>query len=80
MSFNLLLAAVIILSFLLPIVAIYSFIKGYNVKAEKLAEKPIKALPERKTPPPKGDPKWEQLLANIDAYDGTGKGQIPIND
>ena len=73
-----LLITCVILAISCPIIAIFAFIKGYNLKAEKVAEKPIKVLPEHKEEP-KGDPKLMTLLANIDAYDGTGKGQKVID-
>lgn len=74
-----LLVSVIVLAFLLPVTAIIAFIKGYNMKAEKLDEKPIEVVKEPEKPEPKGDPKLIALLANIDAYDGTEKGQKVID-
>ena len=70
-------ATTIILAFTIPIACFYSFVKGYNLRAEKHGEKPIKA-PTRPKKSPKGDQRLEQLLANIDAYDGTEKGQKVI--
>ena len=73
-----LLVAVIVLAISCPLVGIFSFIKGYNLKAEKLAEKPI-TVPRKTPPAPKGDPKLMALLDNINAYDGTSKGQREID-
>ena len=74
-----LLVSVIVLAFLLPVTAIFAFIKGYNLKAEKVEEKPLEVLKKPEPPAPKGDPKLMTLLANIDAYDGTEKGQKVID-
>ena len=74
-----LLITVVILALACPILAVFSFVKGYNMKAEKVAEKPLKVLPEAPKKEPKGDPKLMTLLENIDAYDGTGKGQKVID-
>ena len=71
-----LLVANIILSISCPLVGVFCFIKGYNLKAEKLSEKPIK-LPSR-TEVPEVDERLQTLLNNIDAYDGTEKGQVEI--
>lgn len=73
-----LLVCVVIQAVLCPLIAIFSFVKGYNLKAEKLAEKPLKVIP-RPHKAPKGDPKLVALLENINNYDGTGKGQKEIN-
>ena len=60
----------------MPLVGVLCFVKGYNLKAEKLGEKPIKA------PVVKGEPEVDKsleiLLHNIDAYDGTDKGQVEL--
>lgn len=69
-----LLFAVIALAVLMPIVGIACFIEGYNLKAEKTGEKPIKKefIPKKQ---PKGNPEIETLLHNINQYDGTSNGQ-----
>ena len=71
-----LLIANIILSISIPLVGVLCFVKGYNLKAEKLGEKPIKA-PVIKDEP-EADKSLEILLHNIDAYDGTDKGQVEL--
>jgi len=66
----------IILCVSCPLVGVFCFVKGYNLKAEKLAEKPIRiSLPKES---PEVDERLQTLMANIDAYDGTGKGQVEI--
>jgi hypothetical protein len=60
----------------MPLVGVLCFVKGYNLKAEKLCEKPIKA-PVIKDEP-EADKSLEILLHNIDAYDGTDKGQVEL--
>ena len=67
----------IILCILCPLVGVFCFVKGYNLKAEKLDEKPIR-LPSLPKETPKADERLQTLMANIDAYDGTGKGQVEI--
>ena len=72
-----LLIALIFLSLSCPVVGVLCFIKGYNLKAEKLGEKPIKA-PTLGRGEPEVDESLEILLRNIDAYDGSEKGQVEI--
>lgn len=72
-----LLVANIVLCIMLPLVGVFCFVKGYNLKAEKVADKPLKLVTKAKKPP-EVDEKLETLLANIDAYDGTSKGQVEI--
>ena len=69
-----LLTAVIILSFLMPILSIWCFIKGYNLKADKLGEKRIETpkMPQKR---PKTNKEYATLMCNIDAFDGTAQGQ-----
>lgn len=69
-----LLTAVIVLSFLMPILSVWCFIKGYNLKADKLGEKPIQSRRAiHKTP--KENKELKTLLGNIEAFDGTSNGQ-----
>lgn len=69
-----LLTAVIILSFLMPILSVWCFIKGYNLKADKLGEKRIETpkMPRKKS---MQDKEYATLMSNIDAFDGTEQGQ-----
>lgn len=72
-----LLGTVIILAISCPLVGVFCFIKGYNLKAEKLGETVIKP-PVLKTEEPEVDEKLQTLLQNIDVYDGSSKGQVEI--
>lgn len=74
-----LIAANIVLSICAPLIAVWAFIKGYNLKAEKVAEKPLKVLRKASGKAPEGDPKLMALLDNINCYDGTEKGQKEID-
>jgi hypothetical protein len=69
-----LLAAVLILSFLMPVACYLSFVKGYNVNAVKVGERPLdtpKIIHKRA----KENAELKTILDNIDAYDGTANGQ-----
>ena len=72
-----LLITVIILAISCPLVGVFCFIKGYNLKAEKLGETVIKP-PILKSEEPEVDERLQTLLHNIDAYDGSPKGQVEI--
>lgn len=72
-----LLITVILLAISCPLVGVFCFIKGYNLKAEKLGETVIKP-PILKSEEPEVDERLQTLLHNIDAYDGSPKGQVEI--
>lgn len=72
-----LLFSTLTLAILCPLLAVFCFVKGYNLAAAKHGEKPLKVLTGPKKEPA-GDSRLEQLWANIDAYDGTEKGQKEI--
>jgi hypothetical protein len=74
-----LLFSTLVLALTCPILACLGFIKGYNLSARKHGEETLKVLPEAHGEEPKGDTKLMSLMANINAYDGTEKGQRPID-
>lgn len=82
-----LLAAVLILSFLLPVTALKAFEKGFNMTHEdsvNLVENPVKTVKkavkkhEFDKETKKKQENIERLLSNIDKYDGTSVGQEKI--
>lgn len=78
-----LLVAVLVLSFFnaifIPFMVIQYFVKGYNVKAEdKVEVSSITKAAFKKHKKPEFDKRTEQLLRNIDRYDGTPIGQEVI--
>lgn len=73
-----LLVAVIVLAIAVPLTGVYCFIKGYNLKAEKEGDTPIKTPRIVPKKAPKGDERLQTLLFNIDNYDGTAAGQKDI--
>lgn len=76
---NILIVAVIILSFLLPITAVVSFLVGANVyqKASANKEIPVPTIKQKKKKPERDESmlRFEKILHNIDVYDGTSLGQ-----
>jgi len=80
-NMTILIVAVIILSFLIPLTAMYCFKKGFNyglkvTAQEEIKEKAVKlpAMFQKKAVPDK----WSILAANIDNYNGTSEGQVKI--
>lgn len=74
---------ILILAVLTPILSVFCFIKGYNIgaretrKPEIKVETPKQAVKRRKTEKEAEAKRIhaETLLANIDAFDGTSRGQ-----
>lgn len=74
---------IMILSVFMPILSIFCFIKGYNIGAKETKKPEIKVeTPKQMLERHREDKANEQkrrkrqiLLENIDAFDGTSKGQ-----
>lgn len=77
-----LLVAVLLLSFFnaifVPFMVIRYFVKGYNVNAGDKVEVSNVTKAFKKHKKPEFDKRTEQLLRNIDRYDGTPIGQEVI--
>lgn len=92
MSFNIVLVvSVAILAFFMPIIAYFSFISGAEVYRKgvehgKNFDERVKSetvLPKIRKKPKKNDAnveKFNALMRNLEAYDGTSFGQEEIND
>lgn len=84
---QILIAAVLVLAVIAPLMAIYSFKKGYELgvkdwnsrNPDEIKEEPTKKQVHFPSEPDKELQRYRKILENIENYDGTAANQKEIN-
>ena len=78
MLLNIILTAVLMVG--IPLIAWFFFKQGYNIGAKEVGKPVITATPKPKKTRDsvKKEKRYEQILKNIESYDGTSAGQREV--